>query len=276
MAAGAGAGAMVTFDGLTPPPQLVGQKRPNGTTPTRRTSARLSAEPVASPLGRGAATSALSPGLSPGLPSDRKIWMRACNQCGQELHVRRTKCTECGALQQSKRAAESAVDAGGAAPLHKVRMPKDAERAASSLARIAEGAADAQGAADGAAEGAADASERDALALLAVNTKQESAVREARPREARPLSAPGGSPSTKVSQGAPLARSQALAAAVARLPPAARAKLRRFHKLRSLLARLPEGVAGAKADGADGAAEAAGAAPAAADAISMLASVACM
>ena len=39
---------------------------------------------------------------------ERKIWMRPCNECGFDLHVRRTKCTECGAVQMSKRAAEHA------------------------------------------------------------------------------------------------------------------------------------------------------------------------
>ena len=45
-------------------------------------------------------------GSSPG----RRIWMRACNDCGNELHVRRTKCTECGSLQSSKRAVAAVIE----------------------------------------------------------------------------------------------------------------------------------------------------------------------
>ena len=44
----------------------------------------------------------------------RKIWMRPCNECGEELHVRRTRCTACGATQVSKRAITSTKEVDGA------------------------------------------------------------------------------------------------------------------------------------------------------------------
>ena len=36
-------------------------------------------------------------------PERRAIWLRSCNHCGVDLHVRRTVCTECGQRQVSKR-----------------------------------------------------------------------------------------------------------------------------------------------------------------------------
>lgn len=70
---------------------------------------------------------------------ERKIWMRPCNECGFDLHVRRTKCTECGAVQMSKRAAEHAkVTAERAVieALDEEQLRKEAETAASQLTKI--------------------------------------------------------------------------------------------------------------------------------------------
>lgn len=57
--------------------------------------------------------------------ASRPIWMRECNECGEQLHVRRTRCTACGAAQVSKRQCEATSAAQA-----------DAEEAAIGLASI--------------------------------------------------------------------------------------------------------------------------------------------
>ena len=53
-------------------------------------------------------------GAADGVAAGRKIWMRPCNHCGEQLHVRRTRCTACGAAQVSKRAMTRAKEVDGA------------------------------------------------------------------------------------------------------------------------------------------------------------------
>ena len=62
---------------------------------------------------------------------DRKIWMRGCHNCGDELHVRRTRCTGCGAQQTSKKA-RAAADALAVA----AETRREVEAAAPLLAAI--------------------------------------------------------------------------------------------------------------------------------------------
>jgi len=206
----------------------------------RRVSSRLSM-----PGSPADATASSPSGSSP----DRKIWMRACNGCGHELHVRRTKCTECGSLQSSKRSiatakeeAERAATAACAASL----LREEAEAAASQLTRIIAAAAPAK-AVD------TDAS----VAGPAPSSSAEGEVRVASAVSAQ-------QPSAKAAAAA--ARAKAFTEAVARLSPDQLLKLRRMRKLRALLAKVP---ADAKPRAAVPVANPAD------DAISMLASVAC-
>lgn len=196
---------------------------------------------VADAAEASASTSSLSPSASAADDASRKIWMRSCNECGFELHVRRVRCTACGTLQTSKRAAaaaheeklkESRAPDEPAAASSNAPVIAEAEEAASQLAAIAEASGD--GEAAGAAD-VADAAHAAAGAELA---------------DAAPSS---------------------LASALARLTPEQMVKLRRMQKLRALLSKLPAGVTLPPRPVA-----AADAAPAPADAISMLASVACM
>jgi len=201
----------------------------------RRVSSRLSM-----PGSPADATASSPSGSSP----DRKIWMRACNGCGHELHVRRTKCTECGSLQSSKRSiatakeeAERAATAACAASL----LREEAEAAASQLTRIIAAAAPAEAIdADACATGPAPSSsaEGEVRAASAVSAKAAAAA----------------------------ARAKAFTETVARLSPDQLLKLRRMRKLRALLAKVP---ADAKPRAAVPVANPAD------DAISMLASVAC-
>ncbi len=65
-------------------------------------------------------------------PTTRPIWLRACNECGAELHVRRRNCTECGAVQVSRRSQREAEAAALAA-----KNAAEAEDAAIGLTGLA-------------------------------------------------------------------------------------------------------------------------------------------
>jgi len=204
----------------------------------RRVSSRLSMP------GSPADAPASSPSGSCGSSPDRKIWMRACNGCGHELHVRRTKCTECGSLQSSKRAiatAKEEAERAATAACAASQLREEAEAAASQLTRIIAAAAPAEAIdADACATGPAPSSsaEGEVRAASAVSAKAAAAA----------------------------ARAKAFTETVARLSPDQLLKLRRMRKLRALLAKVP---ADAKPRAAVPVANPAD------DAISMLASVAC-
>ena len=198
--------------------------------------------------------------------------MRACNMCGHELHVRRTKCTSCGSLQMSKRTMLSAneeKERQERAARDQATMAAEAALAASSLKLIATQPSPAVDSAPATA---------DAYALLAVNGT--AAAFEAVSSAAivdEPAAAPAGPTAAAV---APAARAHAIAQAIARLSPAGLLKLRRLHKLRVLLTKVPaeaQGVLRAPpAPPAPPSTRSAQGKAADADAIAMLASVACM
>jgi len=179
---------------------------------------------------------------------ERKIWMRPCNDCGFELHVRRVRCTSCGAVQMSKRAFAAAQEEklrtddranveAKATEAKQVRVTAEAQEAASQLALIAEASSDVSAAP--AATGAAAAA------------------------------------TSSISPTSPVASSPSVVSALARLTPEQLTKLRRMQKLRALLNKLPPGVK-LPPRPAQRSSQASDAAPATSDAISMLASVACM
>ena len=64
---------------------------------------------------------------------ERKIWLRECPHCGEELHVRRTRCTACGTAQISKRAMTTAKVAAD-----EESTRAETEAAAKGLAAISE------------------------------------------------------------------------------------------------------------------------------------------
>ena len=145
----------------------------------RSTSPRIAASPTPSDIPSAAAPSPLPtptpfapptrPSAAISSPPDRKIWMRACNNCGHALHVRRTKCTECGTLQTSKRAlAETEREAERAAVRAQEqeasatasrKLHEEAQEAASQLAKMVSSSDD-----DGAAASCSPVAS--ALALL--------------------------------------------------------------------------------------------------------------
>ena len=211
---------------VTPPSSVLAKRARGNETPSRRVAPR--ADDAGADEADGGA-------------SGRKIWMRPCNECGFELHVRRTKCTECGALQMSKRAAASAKEEEERRVLaahDAARLQQEAEAAASQLALICEGAG------------------RDATAPDAPPDAPAAPAAAAAPAASAP-------PANRARPDA-----AALAKAVDGLSPEALLKLRRMQKLRALLNRVPSDVRqelrGRRAHNLG----------AAADAISMLASVA--
>mmetsp|Transcript_49012 Transcript_49012/g.127939 ORF Transcript_49012/g.127939 Transcript_49012/m.127939 type:complete len:281 (-) Transcript_49012:294-1136(-) len=238
-----GGAELLQSPGRTPPAVLsMGTKRRRRETPTRRQGECESVPSSAAPSPLGGAE-AEAPAASP--DSARKIWMRPCNGCGVELHVRRTKCPDCGSVQLSKRAALSAKEAAAREAVEaqeQARLAVEAEIAASSLKLIAQ--------APKAAEPAMDAS-----ALPKGMPVSPSAQLPSPMASAAPTSESG-------TAGTAAARAQAISAAVAKLTPEARTKLRRLHKLRALLANVPASMRSAADSGAD------------ADAIAILASVA--
>ena len=257
--------------GRTPP--IVGTKRSGKFTPARRVAQRTGddcASGAPSPCHDGSSTSSPSGAhlaLSP--DSERKIWMRACNMCGHELHVRRTKCTTCGSLQMSKRmmlTANEEKERQERAARDQATMAAEAALAASSLKLIATQPSPAVNSAPATA---------DAYALLAVNGT--AAAFEAVSSAAivdEPAAAPAGPTAAAV---APAARAHAIAQAIARLSPAGLLKLRRLHKLRVLLTKVPAEAQGVlRAPPAPPSTRSAQGKAADADAIAMLASVACM
>lgn len=189
---------------------------------------------------------------------ERKIWLRPCNGCGFELHVRRTRCTACGVEQVSKRAALNAKEEAARAErqqLEAQRMAQEAEDAASSLKAISQLPSPAKPVV--------------AAAAAAVAADEDEAPPAA---EAPVIAAPETTGPT--SAAATATRAQAISAAMARLSPEARTKLKRLHKLRALLANVPAGVQATL--GASGVMRAAASGGGASDdAIAMLASVAC-
>ena len=208
-----------------------------------------------------------STGVSPMNSPERKIWMRPCNGCGFELHVRRVKCTECGTVQMSKRAYAAAKD----------EKIKEEERATDDMYKQAM-----------AAEEAAEAASQ--LALICESpggTSTHVRRAEAAPEESTPNAAAMAAPPAPPSPAHSTSSHASVVSQLARLTPAQLTKLRRMQKLRTLLTKLPPGVTLprtlATADDAatDGAAAAEAPAPSSGgssstDAIAMLASVACM
>lgn len=175
--------------------------------------------------------------VEPPSPDHRKIWMRPCNECGHELHVRRTKCTECGSIQTSKRTMLQAKEDKSKADeraYEEAQVREEEQEAASQLALIIE----------------------------ASSPERAASMKRASARASK----------TTASSPAAARKAAALAASLKRLSPEQLAKLRRMHKLRALLSKLPPGVTlpakpslgGQPASSVD------------ADAIAMLASVACM
>ena len=263
--------------GITPPASAISNKRPSGHTPTRRVVAQRVGESHASASKSAAraplaeASEAKSP-VSTSSSPDRKSWMRACNGCGIELHVRRTKCTECGMVQMSKRAALTAKEEAvrhEQEARERAALAEEAERAASSLKLIAQTSAP---------------SPEDALTLLAVKqgaaAKASAAVEAPAAAEVAAPAAPAPAPAPALPDApeAPPAaassaatRALALKQAMARLSPEAMLKLRRYHKLRALLEKVPAAVQ-AQLRAEESAACARGGA---ADAIAMLADAAC-
>ena len=255
--------------GRTPP--IVGTKRSGKYTPARRVSQRTGddcASGAPSPCHDGSSTSSPTGAhhlaLSP--DSERKIWMRACNMCGHELHVRRTKCTSCGSLQMSKRTMLSAneeKERQERAARDQATMAAEAALAASSLKLIATQPSLAVDSAPATA---------DAYALLAVNgTASDFEAVSSAAIVDEPAATPAEPTAAAV---APAARAHAIAQAIARLSPAGLLKLRRLHKLRVLLTKVPaeaQGVLRAPPSTRSAQGKAADA-----DAIAMLASVACM
>ena len=255
-------------------------------------------------------------------PPERKIWMRSCNECGVELHVRRTKCTSCGSVQVSKRESSSPLKHTAAADGTLVDALLDGAPASSpapsSSIMAAENMttrarADKEGAACASSAltllaGAAPLSDAACApaALLSAATPTAKQSLPASPDQPLLLAsgAPGGAgagASASAGAGAgggtsagaaaeaaassgssPEGASPALSrvvSALARLTPEQLLKVRRIHKLRALLARLPPGVMPpASRRGGGAAADPSGAeAPATAeDAIAILANVACM
>lgn len=219
-------------------------------------------------------STAFSPSGSVGTPSasspDRKIWMRACNGCGFELHVRRVRCTSCGEMQMSKRAYAAALEEKRTA----------AEKADEEVA-LAYTSAEAQAEAQAAAE-AEEAEAASSLALIA------SPAKKAPPARADAAAAAAGASTVNVADDQPTSlpptspapSSSSVVSQLARLTPEQITKLRRMQKLRALLAKLPPGTqlpasAGRPAPAAGSSSSSAAHAPSA-DAIAMLASVACM
>lgn len=187
-------------DLTTPMPGVYKRPRRIDNTPDarqpRRQMPRLS--PAASSPGCSEGAAASSEG------AERKIWMRACNGCGVELHVRRTRCNSCGAVQTSKRAlatAKAEADAKEAQVVAEARTRVEAEAAALGLASFAEAKA-------------SEASSASALAMLASGAS----------------SSAGGT-----AQRSGL--SAQVRAMLSKLPPETLLKLRRLHKLRGLLNR---------------------------------------
>ena len=259
--------------GRTPP--IVGTKRSGKFTPARRVSQRTGddcASGAPSPCHDGSSTSgAHHLALSP--DSERKIWMRACNMCGHELHVRRTKCTSCGSLQMSKRTMLSAneeKERQERAARDQATMAAEAALAASSLKLIATQPSLAVDSAPATA---------DAYALLAVNgTASDFEAVSSAAIVDEPAAAPAEPTAAAV---APPSRARAqcrrIRLAIARLSPAGLLKLRRLHKLRVLLTKVPAEAQGVlRAPPAPPSTRSAQGKAADADAIAMLASVACM
>jgi len=216
---------------------------------SRRVSSRLSVSSICAADDAAPSSGDDAPAGEP--PPDRKIWMRACNNCGHELHVRRTRCTECGTPQASKRAiatAKQEADRAAAAAVNADQMRQEAVAAASQLTNII--------------TAAPPADVRDG------NTD----VAAASPPDAGSSTAPAPSAAATAPterQAAAHTEAKTLADAMAQLSPEQLIKLRRIRKLRTLLSKIPAPV------------HAAGEPPSASssspqdDAISMLASVAC-
>ena len=151
-------------------------------------------------------SSAPSPSSQISPTQTRQIWMRSCNHCGMQLHVRRVRCTGCGqtqmgkkawaAQQEEKKRAEAlgidALDADVPSPSKATRVTRDAQAAASQLALIA-----------------------------SPNKPETAGEAEAAGEEADSVD---------------------VASRVARLSPEQLLKLQRMTKLRALLARLPPDV----------------------------------
>jgi len=189
--------------------------------------------------------------------ADRKIWMRSCNQCGRGLHVRRTRCTDCGSVQASKRAIatiKAEADRVAAAAIDADRLRQEAEEAANQLTRI-NGTRPPAGAGDSSTSATA-VSPDDALVLLAAAPHVPVADGVAQSGTSAPAAA-------AVAQ----AKATAIADALAGLSPVQLIKLRRMRKLRALLSKMPADIAASEG--------AASSSDLAVDAISMLASVAC-
>ena len=213
--------------GRTPPASLAKRSMPASHDTPRRVAARRE-------FGEASPTSS-----SAGSPN-RKIWMRPCNDCGHELHVRRTKCTECGSMQTSKRtlaATKEEEERTQEEEATAARLLAEAEAAASQLALIAETMPPPQ------------PGHRDAAALLSAQLADSSS--------SAPVPAAGSMPDAAK-------RAKELAEAVKHLKPEQLTKLRRLFKLKALLAKVPKGVSSGASAGE------------AADALAQLASVACM
>ena len=88
--------------------------------PTKTPSKSSGKGPMPSPIATSPEGASL-PSADQMTSPERKIWMRPCNECGFELHVRRVRCTECGAPQMSKRAHQAEKEAQVAAERQKAQ-----------------------------------------------------------------------------------------------------------------------------------------------------------
>ena len=255
--------------------------------PSTSAPASTAASAAPSPLGQGnymgpfssgqpssslSSSTSASPSKAKWPPAERKIWMRACNECGHELHVRRTKCTECGTVQVSKRSVQMAeqewqraeeLKAEAAAEAEaELELRAEAQTAASQLAAIADtqrssamtssaltllaAAPLCDDACAAAAPSSAPVSPDQQLKMLQEQAVLSAAATAAegvgvgRHDSAEADAAP--SEASTASASASASANARLVGALARLTPEQLLKVRRMHKLKALLTRLPEGT----------------------------------
>ena len=213
----------------SPPPGAVRPEAKESPAPLRTPTTAAAADADADGAPFSGASSLTS-------PEQRKIWMRPCNECGHPLHVRRTRCTECGSAQTSKRTilamqeevhrAEQREKEAAALAQLKEAQKEEAQAAASQLALIFEAGASTQSTPAG---------------LGSPNPFKAGGSAAPAPPLPSPHHAKAGASAASASAGAGAAAGAA-AAPWAHLSPERLLKLRRLHKLRRLLQRLPPGV----------------------------------
>lgn len=199
--------------------------------------------------------------------TDGKIWMSSCNDCGSKLHVRRVRCTGCGAIQMSKDAftapqeeythTKENAEVPSATTTVEQHVGADAEKqeAASQRVLTVETSSGTNGA------------DTAAASLETVVPAAESTCSVAAEGELKAASLPAAS--SDVVSSKPVS--------TALLTPAQLLTLRRMRLLRTLLRKLPPGVAAPTSSVSTSKTSATGtAAPVPCNGISMLASVACI